>query len=829
MNKITVLFPGGFKPLTGAHLALARRYAEQPDVDQVILLIGPTDREHITREKSIAIFNILNYDSKITIQPTRFNSPILAAYEYLFDLPEDATGNYAMAASTKGDDYVRAKSFVGNVDKYRTVGDKSGRMIAPNINATELNIDVEPLTYENGMPISATAVRQSIMHNDFDTFKSSYPEHTEADVKRIWTLLTGLTETTKISIDADIHEEVIKFLEGYIDAKTSKKHQRKISKLKQFLDANPSKPFTYDFNDFEKTILGVRINESNLNENYITRDELREIEPTIDRFFKRHGIDVDFQGYSTHFIDRLNDPRNEGTIRLDDLENLFRDLSDEYGEDIIRQYQQGNLSAVDSDYQFDVPLHMPFQLEFDRQKGQIKLIPRTIKAQRSPWQSNNPNDVIYTIESANSAETDITEGGAAGHMQHPYENFNLTFGDMKEIVSRTLSGQLDIEDAVTEKTDGQNIQVTWKNGQAGFARNKSSIINPMTPEQLISDFTRKYNETRDKHGEKLAAAYKPVVDAYQACAEDLSNAMNKLGQATLDKIFKNGRVFANMEIIFPATRNVISYDKAHLQFHNLVEYDDRGNKIETDLSGGTMLQKIIQDANAHLQKTFSFIPPHQIKIGKFADFDDQQSVFFNEINQLRNKYNLTDNDMILDYHEKWWQDVIQTKATQLQYDIPENILKLLVNRWAFAEKTVNVTAIKKQITSAEFATWVNEFDKQDFKTYQKDNIEPFESIFLRLGVVAMRNVENFLAANPTTAVQQIKQEIAELVKDLQTRGDEKTIKKLEHELRRIQKLGGFDSIVPSEGVVFVYGGRTYKLTGAFASVNQILGTLKYAR
>ena len=26
MNKITVLFPGGFKPLTGAHLALAQRY-----------------------------------------------------------------------------------------------------------------------------------------------------------------------------------------------------------------------------------------------------------------------------------------------------------------------------------------------------------------------------------------------------------------------------------------------------------------------------------------------------------------------------------------------------------------------------------------------------------------------------------------------------------------------------------------------------------------------------------------------------------------------------------------------------------------------------------
>ena len=159
MNKITVLFPGGFKPLTGAHLALAERYAEDPQVEQVILLIGPTERDGITRQKTIQMFNLLNSNSKIKIQPTEFNSPITAAYEYLFALPQDATGQYAMAASTKGDDYVRAKAFVPNVDKYATIGDKKGRTIPTGIDAIELNIDVEPLTYNNGFPISATIVR----------------------------------------------------------------------------------------------------------------------------------------------------------------------------------------------------------------------------------------------------------------------------------------------------------------------------------------------------------------------------------------------------------------------------------------------------------------------------------------------------------------------------------------------------------------------------------------------------------------------------------------------------------------------------------------------
>ena len=35
------------------------------------------------------------------------------------------------------------------------------------------------------------------------------------------------------------------------------------------------------------------------------------------------------------------------------------------------------------------------------------------------------------------------------------------------------------------------------------------------------------------------------------------------------------------------------------------------------------------------------------------------------------------------------------------------------------------------------------------------------------------------------------------------------------------------SIVPSEGIVFKYKGNTYKFTGAFAPVNQILGLLNF--
>ena len=667
MDKITVLFPGGFKPLTGAHLALAQRYAESPQVGRVILLIGPNSRDGITREQSIEIFNLLNDNPDIIIQPTQHNSPIVAAYEYLFDLPSDAKGRYAMAASTKGDDYVRAKTFVPNVDKYATIGDKKGRKIPAGIDATELSIDVDPETYADGTPISATTVRQAIANNDYETFRASYPQFKDSVVKNAWQIITGLQEAlfTKEWWSKQLQEEVDEMFAATMNNAETRRHKNKINKLNKFLDKQDDESFVYDFDKFPKTVYGAR----------------------------------------------------------------------------------------------------------------------------------------------------LMEGGAAGHMAHPWDDHGLTFNDMKEIVSRALEGRLDIEAAVTEKTDGQNIQVTWKNGQIGFARNKGTVINPMSVQEI-----------QDKFGGRG-----PISDAFGNAAEDLAEAFSRVPQDKLNQIFKNGLVFANMEIIYPATRNVIAYEVAVLQFHNLIEYDEQGNVVETDLTGGGTLQGIIQDANAHLQKTFSFIPPQKIKIGRISDFEDQQSAFFNEIAQLQNRYGLKDTDRVTEYHRAWWRDVIKGQAEKMGYDIPENVLNALIYRWAFFDKSESMTSLKKQITNPEFLNWVQEFDKNEFKRYYKQNMEPFETIFLRLGAVALKNAENFLAANPSKTVQQIKQELAELTKELQNNPNPATISKLELELKRIERLGGFDAIVPSEGVVFTYRGNTYKLTGAFAPVNQILGVLKYAR
>ena len=51
-------------------------------------------------------------------------------------------------------------------------------------------------------------------------------------------------------------------------------------------------------------------------------------------------------------------------------------------------------------------------------------------------------------------------GGAAGHMSLPFDYKDLTFKDLKKIIERTFDGELDCEDGVTEKLDGQNLMVS---------------------------------------------------------------------------------------------------------------------------------------------------------------------------------------------------------------------------------------------------------------------------------------------------------------------------------------------------------------------------------
>ena len=151
----------------------------------------------------------------------------------------------------------------------------------------------------------------------------------------------------------------------------------------------------------------------------------------------------------------------------------------------------------------------------------------------------------------------------------------------------------------------------------------------------------------------------------------------------------------------------------------------------------------------------------------------------------------------------------------------------MLQRWAYNDKGFRLNG--KSIPDPEVLKSAIEFDKMDFVKQNAKNIYQFEKIFLELGVDVLHNISDYLAVNPKESVQDLRKNIALEIKKIQASGKLEDLEKLEHQLKRIEDMGGFEKIVPSEGIVFVYKGKTYKLTGLFAPVNQLLGLMKFTR
>ena len=431
-------------------------------------------------------------------------------------------------------------------------------------------------------------------------------------------------------------------------------------------------------------------------------------------------------------------------------------------------------------------------------KGDLLINGRSAGRFRIPQQAPEPKTLGESL-----AIQLLTEGGAAGHMNHPFDDRDITFGDMKQMIRLSLEGKLNIESGVQEKTDGQNLLVTYKDGKVGAARNKTTIKNPMDIDAVRMKFAGR--------GE--------IEKAFTFAMEDLENALSRIPKDKREEVFQNGRRFLNIEIIYPGTQNVIMYGpKAYIQFHGVDEYDlELAVKVDSYPEYAPLLQKMIAQVNAHIQNQFEIIPPRILTTKQLPNFEEKEQYFIDQVTLLQRQFKLKDTDELIMWHEMWWKGKINQAIPYATDDIKLGLLK----RWAYFDKSFRMN--NKTIPDPETLQMAKDFDKQDFAKQNKQNVYNFEKIFLELGVEILHNISDYLSAVPTDATKDIKSRIARKIKVIQKSKDLGSLEKLKHELKRIEDLGGFEKLVPTEGIVFVYKGKTYKLTGLFAPINQLLG------
>ena len=422
------------------------------------------------------------------------------------------------------------------------------------------------------------------------------------------------------------------------------------------------------------------------------------------------------------------------------------------------------------------------------------------------------NELLTDIQNSSNQLDDrilLLCGGAYGHMNHPFDkDVNLTFGQLKDIVNKALTGELNL---TREKTDGQALAISWRDDRGLIAaRNKSHLKNSGENALDIKGVATKFKG----RGE--------LEKAYNFAMRDLENAVSNLSSKQRKKIFKDGSCFMNLEVIYPTSVNVIPYGASLLVFHGTMEYDEDGNAIGENQAAARTLAGMIKQIEKNVQTTYTIQGPPIIELPKSQNLSSKKSKYNGMINKLQKEFGLKDSDGVAEYHQAWWNNWIEKNAPS---KLDETVFTALLKRWAFDDKSFRLN--KKNIEDDEVLSWARKTDKMDKQRIEKENINKFEKIFLGLGSDILEFTSSVLTVSPDKATRDIKDRVKKAIKDIKKSGDPSKIRKLKLELERLNQVGGLDKIVPNEGIVFTYNGKTMKLTGSFASVNQLLGLMYY--
>lgn len=460
----------------------------------------------------------------------------------------------------------------------------------------------------------------------------------------------------------------------------------------------------------------------------------------------------------------------------------------------------------------------------------------------------------------------IVEGGQYGHMFNPYEDHTLSFANLKDMIDQMFSGSIS---EVKEKTDGQALSVSFRKDMGViFSRNKTHTIAGVTGDK--ANALRGAKQVEEKFGE----APDHVKSTFKTGAAALEKAIHVLTPAQRRKLFGEGTRWVAVEIIHGNNPNVIPYlevdgagKRSLIVLHSYREYDEAGAVIDSDFDeyGRMMAGMIKQKGKAHIgDYDIMSMPMVKLHDGEEPDgervtnFKNMALEFEAEVNTIRDQFSLTDDNTIGDYWISFMTEQVQQTFTTAGFSVEPGFIKRLAMRLIakklpkfkdhpeFRNAITHVRDIEFQLGTNEqtksIRAWLGDFEGGLGHTQAYNAmINPLKLLTLNVGTQFLSNMSEYLTLNPANSIKEIKSNIDRTVADIKSSNNEASIAKLNDQLDIINQLGGLEKIIPTEGVTFTYtkpgldaSGHpheqvVYKLTGIFAPINQILGSLKFSR
>jgi len=417
----------------------------------------------------------------------------------------------------------------------------------------------------------------------------------------------------------------------------------------------------------------------------------------------------------------------------------------------------------------------------------------------------------------------LLEGAVAGHMNHIYDNGEMTFGELKQLLQMAADGKI----SGTEKTDGQNIFLSFnvKTGRAVAARNKGQLKQGgLDADELDSFFANHPSQA-------LRYSFVEALEAFE-------DEVKKLDIDTQESIFgPDTNYYFNTEVMNPGspdapegdprgkgTTNVIPYDKKTLLIHRVghIEFDrNEGKTTGQDITPSfEVLERGLVDSATDDPGVFS-VETNPVR--KLAPLQDKSVLrdTMDKVSNLMSDIGVSDADTINDYV------IGQVKPEIDQFSLDNNKSKMLLQRVMKIPgpggKVPGVNDVKRGAPpelASDIAAYVKSFN------YSKYTLD-LQRVLHDFSVAMVGSIDSSFIGNNDKQIKFLQDEVESTISRIRNGDNERAQAELEKQMIKLKDVGGINT--PSEGFVFDFNGATYKFTGNFAPTNQILGMERFNR
>ena len=426
------------------------------------------------------------------------------------------------------------------------------------------------------------------------------------------------------------------------------------------------------------------------------------------------------------------------------------------------------------------------------------------------------NDKLYNKllrESQKRGKRLLLEGGVAGHLAHLYDNPDLSYSDMEEILSTAARGEL----IGTEKTDGYNIYLSYVDGEARYARNKGDM--------------RKGGSNTADLAARVFKGGEGVKRVYTASFRAFEKAVRSLTPEEQQMLFgSEAPIFLNTEIQGPGASNVVNYDANVLSIHSsghkqyIEESDTVVNVKDSDIERVSQTLDDVLDRfeEATADEPFSVRKTAVLQLQALGD----RSILEDTLRRM-NHAGFSGNMTIGQYTDMKLTPIVKRAAPSAN----KEVIALIIDHIKEVKGRTNIRKVRKMLRDEQEVAAVNELLlKDNKKKLLGEIVEPIEDAIHDFAVEMLKGLESAYILDNARELDRLRNEVATAIDKIQTYDGPGKDEAHEILIRQLKKLKSHDNVNTAvEGFVFTFNGQMYKFTGNFAPINQILGLFRYGR